>query len=88
VRVQESLAHPPAAATLDARGLRCPEPLMLVRNRLRSMAPGDVLCVVATDPTTRRDFADLCRFMGHTLEGSEERDGELRYWIRRAGRKP
>ena len=48
---------------LDASGLVCPEPLMLVRNRVREMRTGEVLHVVATDPTTERDFTHFCRFM-------------------------
>jgi tRNA 2-thiouridine synthesizing protein A len=83
--VPEALVKPSCAAELDARGLRCPEPLMLVRNRLRAMAAGEVLFVVATDPTTMRDFADLCRFMGHAMLAHERADDEYRYWIRKAG---
>ena len=68
---------------LDAAGLVCPEPLMLVRNRVRTMRSGEVLHVQATDPSTGRDFANFCRFMGHTLLG-ESRNGEmLHYWIRK-----
>jgi len=68
---------------LDAAGLVCPEPLMLVRNRVRTMGSGEVLHVQATDPSTGRDFANFCRFMGHTLLG-ETREGDLlHYWIRK-----
>ena len=82
--MQASATHPAATESLDARGLLCPEPLMLVRNRLRAMASGEVLAVVATDPSTVRDFANLCRFMGHTLVDQELADGEFRFWIRKA----
>ena len=41
---------------IDARGLFCPEPLMLVKNKVRELAGGDVLHILATDPTTERDF--------------------------------
>ena len=68
---------------LDAAGLVCPEPLMLVRNRVRAMHSGEVLHVQATDPSTGRDFTNFCRFMGHTLLG-EAREGDLlHYWIRK-----
>lgn len=68
---------------LDAAGLVCPEPLMLMRNRVRAMNPGQVLHVQATDPSTGRDFANFCRFMGHTLL-REAQEGELlHYWIRK-----
>ena len=74
---------PPADAEIDATGLVCPEPLMLVRNRVRELRSGEVLHVVATDPSTGRDFRDFCRFMGHALL-AERRDGPvLEYWIRK-----
>ena len=52
---------------LDATGLVCPEPLMLLRNRVREMSIGERIRVTATDPTTYRDFSDYCRFLGHEL---------------------
>ena len=73
---------------IDAVGLVCPEPLMIVRNKVRSMAPGESLSVVATDPSTVRDFTNFCRFMGHDLARST-RDGELyRFVIRKRGVSP
>ena len=61
---------------LDARGLVCPEPLMRVRNRIRELETGDRLRVRATDPSTRRDLTNFCRFMGHVLEESHEESQE------------
>ena len=49
---------------LDTTGLVCPEPLMLVRNAVRKLAGGAVLRVIASDPTTERDFQHFCQFMG------------------------
>lgn len=72
-----------ADAEIDATGLVCPEPLMIVRNRVREMRSGQVLHVVATDPSTGRDFSNFCRFMGHELVSSLERDDRLEYWIRK-----
>ena len=69
---------------LDARGLTCPEPLMLVRNRIREMRSGEVLCVLATDPSTERDFANFCRFMGHYMV-SHERQGDQHHYRLRKG---
>ena len=68
---------------LDARGLVCPEPLMLVRNRVREMHSGQVLYVQATDPSTGRDFNNFCRFMGHELLREDREAGTYHYWIRK-----
>ena len=64
---------------LDTRGLRCPEPLLLLRNRMRTLTVGRRLFVVATDPASVRDFEQYSRFLGHPIESSEEVDGEFRF---------
>ncbi len=61
---------------LDARGLNCPEPLMLVRNKVRTMEIGERLRVVATDPTTTRDLQNFCRFLKHEMEFSDIRQSD------------
>lgn len=72
-----------SAAELDARGLLCPEPVMMLHNRVRDMQPGEELTVLATDPSTQRDIARFCEFLGHTLLESAETDGEFRFRIRK-----
>jgi tRNA 2-thiouridine synthesizing protein A len=69
---------------LDASGLICPEPLMLVRNKVREMKTGEVVHVLATDPSTERDLTNFCRFMGHTLL-SHERVGATHHYRLRKG---
>lgn len=75
--------EPSADSCLDATGLLCPEPLMLVRNRIREMRSGEILAVEATDPSTGRDFRNFCRFLGHELLGEETRGPVYRFWIRK-----
>jgi tRNA 2-thiouridine synthesizing protein A len=70
---------------LDATGLFCPEPVMLLHNLIRDMAPGDTLLVVATDPSTTRDIPKFCNFLGHALLQQEETDGSYRYLLRKGG---
>jgi tRNA 2-thiouridine synthesizing protein A len=70
-------------AELDARGLYCPEPVMMLHNRINDVAPGRVLRVVATDPSTTRDIPRFCQFLGHDLVSEEEQNGEYVYLIRR-----
>ena len=66
-------------------GLLCPEPLMIVRNKVREMAAGEVLYVIASDPSTDRDFKNFCRFMGHQLVAQRILDDRFEYWIRKGG---
>ena len=74
---------------LDARGLSCPEPLRLLRNLVRGMPKGSLVKVLATDPTTERDFRHFCQFMGHELvemdsDGYEGDSSVVQFWIRKA----
>ena len=48
--------------TLDTLGLRCPEPVMLVRKNIRHLNDGDVLLIIADDPATTRDIPSFCQF--------------------------
>lgn len=70
---------------LDTRGLFCPEPVMLLHNRINDVGPGRVLRVTATDPSTARDIPRFCQFLGHELVEWGEQGGEFIFLIRRAG---
>ncbi|HEH9418778.1 sulfurtransferase TusA [Aeromonas sobria] len=72
-----------ATYELDAIGLRCPEPVMMVRKKVRLMADGETLLVSADDPSTTRDIPSFCRFMDHTLIASETEQAPYRYLIRK-----
>ena len=68
---------------LDARGLFCPEPVMLLHNKIRDLAPGDMLELVATDPSTTRDIPKFCVYLGHELVESGKDGDDFRYLIRK-----
>ena len=59
-RVTKESASDTAVAELDARGLFCPEPVMLLHNKIRDLANGDLLRLTATDPSTTRDVPKFC----------------------------
>jgi len=69
---------------LDARGLFCPEPVMLLHKKIREIAGGEVLVLIATDPSTTRDVPKFCYFLGHELISSSEDDKTFRYCIRKS----
>lgn len=68
---------------LDASGLLCPEPVMLLHNKVRDIGAGEVLEVLATDPSTQRDIPRFCQFLGHTLLSEQVEEGRFRYLIRK-----
>ncbi|RLQ20204.1 sulfurtransferase TusA [Seongchinamella sediminis] len=73
----------PVDHVLDASGLFCPEPVMLLHNKIRDMEAGQVVQVLATDPSTERDIPKFCTFLGHELLRQEASDGSYRYWLRK-----
>ncbi|WP_437610492.1 sulfurtransferase TusA [Erwinia sp. V71] len=69
--------------TLDALGLRCPEPVMMVRKAVRLMQDGETLLVIADDPATTRDIPGFCRFMEHTLVAQSVEQLPYKYLLKK-----
>ncbi len=68
---------------LDATGLMCPEPVMLLHKVVREATSGDRIKVIATDPATRRDIPQFCQFLGHELLESEESEEQFLYLLKK-----
>lgn len=49
----------------DCEGLLCPLPVLRARKRLMGMAPGQVLCLRATDAMAAIDLPHFCQGAGH-----------------------
>ena len=63
---------------LDTSGLLCPEPVMMLHKAIRSMEVGDVVELIATDPSTERDVPKFCHFLGHILR--QQKSDEIAYY--------
>jgi tRNA 2-thiouridine synthesizing protein A len=73
---------PKPSRTVDARGLRCPLPLVKARDEMDQVPAGGVLEVLATDPGATHDLSAWSRRKGYRfLDVSEP--GGLRYLIYR-----
>ncbi len=70
-------------AQLDACGLFCPEPVMMLHNKVREITSGDLLEVIATDPSTQRDIPKFCVFLGHELVSQAVKNDRYYYYIRK-----
>lgn len=68
---------------LDARGLRCPMPLLKLKQALHGMAAGDEIEVRTSDPGSVRDFQAFLRQSGHHLLDMEEGEKEFFFRIRK-----
>lgn len=61
---------------LNTRGLRCPEPVMMLHQAIRKSKSGDIVEVFATDNSTSWDIPKFCMHLGHELLLQEERFDE------------
>ena len=71
-----------AAETLDARGLKCPLPVLRARKAIRAIGKGEELEVLATDPGAVKDFEAFCRQTGNELLESNEDSGVYSFLIK------
>ena len=60
------------AELIDARGQKCPLPVLRLEKRLAGLPAGAPVVVLATDPMARVDIPLHCRQHGHACEVSEE----------------
>lgn len=67
---------------LDARGLKCPLPILRCKKALAEVDAGNVLKVVATDPGSVKDFQAFCKQTGHEiLDMAENTDAPQKEFI-------
>ncbi|WP_217423365.1 sulfurtransferase TusA family protein [Uliginosibacterium aquaticum] len=73
-----------STSELDVRGLKCPLPILRTKKALAGMASGQLLRVLATDPSAKKDFEAFARQTGHELEDQSAADAaEFVFVIRR-----
>ena len=70
---------------LDAKGLRCPLPVLRARKALKEVMPGGTLTVLATDPSAAKDFEAFCEATGCTLVSAREDEGVYTFELRKPG---
>ncbi|MEM1190653.1 MAG: sulfurtransferase TusA family protein [Pseudomonadota bacterium] len=72
-----------ADAVVDARGHRCPMPLLMAKRALNKLDAEQTLNLVSTDPGSMRDFEVFARQSGHELMQAVERNGEFHFQLRK-----
>ena len=68
---------------VDARGLNCPLPILRTKKALNDMKSGQVLRILATDPSALRDFQAFAKQTGNELLQHVEQDGVFSFLLRR-----
>ena len=66
----------------DARGLLCPLPVIRLGARMRSVAPGTTVCLLADDPAAEDDVRLWAKSHGHAFLGVERDGGFLAIRVR------
>lgn len=60
---------------VDARGQRCPLPVIALARRARDLPAGSVVVVLTTDPAARHDVPAWARMRGHETVSCEAEPG-------------
>ena len=68
---------------VDACGLTCPLPILRLKKALVDVSGGRIIRVLATDPSSVKDFQAFVRQTGHELvRQGEMPDGTFEFFIR------
>ena len=71
-------------ATLDARGLNCPLPILRTKKALNGLQSGDTLQMVSSDPGSIKDIDAFCSQTGNELLENRTVNGEFTFIIRKS----
>ena len=71
------------AATVDAKGLSCPMPIVRTAQAVKTLASGALIEVLATDAGSVKDFAAWSRSTGNELVEQTVDGAVYRFVIRR-----
>lgn len=69
--------------TLDCIGLYCPQPLFQTREQIDTIQAGEILEVLSDDPAAEEDLKRFAKRTGNQIVQFENKDGILRFWIKK-----
>jgi tRNA 2-thiouridine synthesizing protein A len=67
-----SASAPVTALTIDALGRKCPIPIIMLAEQIRSVPLGAVVAVLADDPAAYTDIPSWCMMKAHEFAGYQE----------------
>jgi tRNA 2-thiouridine synthesizing protein A len=70
-------------ATLDAKGLSCPMPLLRTKKEIGKLDSGQVLQIDGTDPGSRNDLPGWATRAGHDYLGEKEMSGYISFFVKK-----
>lgn len=73
---------PAVDVRIEARGLLCPQPVLLLARAARSLPPGGTIALVADDPAALTDVPAWCRLRSAELVEMVPLGAATRYVVR------
>ena len=70
--------------TLDAKGLKCPMPVVKTSKEVKNISVGGVLEILATDPGSMADITAWTKSTGNELLKAEKDGDVFKFYVRRA----
>ena len=70
-------------ATLDARGLSCPLPILKTKKALAQLDKGELLQLITSDPGSVKDMSSFCEQTGNQLVSSELNEDEFVFIVKK-----
>jgi tRNA 2-thiouridine synthesizing protein A len=67
---------------VDASGLSCPLPILRATQGIKTIAPGELMEIVATDPGSVKDMDAWSKATGHTMVEQSAGDGKFHFVLR------
>jgi len=67
----DAAGGPGDGLVVDARGTRCPVPVLRLARAVRDLPPGSVATVLASDPAVEHDVPAWAGMRGHVVEAVE-----------------
>ena len=71
------------AKILDYKGLACPMPIVKISQVIGSVAVGEVLEVLTTDPGSLSDFPAWAKTTGQAILETKQEPGLIRIFVKR-----
>jgi tRNA 2-thiouridine synthesizing protein A len=72
------------ALTIDALGKKCPIPIIMLAERIREVAIGQTIAVLADDPAAKTDLPAWCMLKSQEFVQAEDLEVGWSFLVRRS----
>jgi tRNA 2-thiouridine synthesizing protein A len=68
---------------VDLKGMPCPMPVIKISQEILTVAVGQVVEAITTDPGSLADFPAWATSTGQEIVGTDQASGEIRFYVKR-----